>query len=364
MAKKVHAEVRRKGQHLTEQDRYDIERLLKQGWSKRRIAEAIGCCRATIYNEIKRGQYLHTEKNGKDVLRYAPDLSWRKYTDMLKEKGTEAKLKQDPELVSYLRTLLKDNKYSPAAALMKIESEGKEFNIKIKSVNTIYNSIKRGLIKGVSLMDLPDGGYHRMKMTEEERKKKKQHKRKLKGESIENRPPEIDERQEFGHWEMDTVKGKMKNRKCLLVLTERKTRYEIIEVLKSGTSDEVRKALNRVEKRYGASFYSIFQTITVDNGVEFQDGDSIQKALYRVGQRTKLYYCHPYTSCERGTNEVQNRLIRRFFPKKSNFDRTVVREKVKKVEAWINDMPRKILGGKTSQMLFNDELLKLKKPSG
>ena len=180
-----------------------------------------------------------------------------------------------------------------------------------------------------------------------------------KGETIENRPSEVDDRIEFGHWEMDTVKGQIKYRKCLLVLTERKTRYEIIEMMKSCTTDEVRKALNRIEKRYGSSFYSLFQTITVDNGVEFQDCDSMQKALYRVGNRTKIYYCHPYTSCERGSNEVKNRLIRRFFRKGANFDSILNREKVKEVEAWINDMPRKILNGISSETLFQEQYLLL-----
>lgn len=355
MAKKQHGTVRKKGQHLTEQDRYTIERLLKMGWDKKDIAAAVGCCLATVYNEIKRGRYSHTIKEGaKEELRYAPDLSWSKYTTMLKKKGTVPKLAQDPELVEYLRVLIKEKKYSPAAALMQIKAEGRKFKVEIKSVNTIYNGIRRGLIKGVNLMDLPDYGYHRMKKDGDPNKRK--HKNKPKGDTIESRPPEIDDRLDFGHWEMDTVKGQRTNRKCLLVLTERKTRYEIIELMKSGTMEEVRKALNRIEKRYGSLFFSVFKTITVDNGCEFQDCEGIQKALYRVGDRTKLFYCHPYTSCERGSNEVQNKLIRRFFPKSSNFDITLKRNKVKKTENWMNTFPRKLFGGRTAEKLFNEEL--------
>lgn len=361
MAKKIHAEVRKKGQHLTKQNRYDIERYLRKGWSVKQIAEAIGCCLATVYNEIKRGEYMHTIKDGaKEEPRYAAELSWNKYTDMLKKKGTVPKLAQDPELVEYLRVLLQEQKYSPAAALMKIEAEGKQFKVKINSVNTIYTGIARGLIKGVTLNSLPDGGHHRVKKeTDEEKKNKKKHKRTPKGDIIENRPAEVEDRLEFGHWEMDTVKGQIRNRNCLLVLTERKTRYEIIEKMKACNTDEVRKALNRIEKRYGSSFYSIFQTITVDNGVEFQDCDGMQKALYRVGNRTKIFYCHPYTSCERGSNEVQNRLIRRFFRKGANFDSILNRKKVKEVESWINEMPRKILNGLSSKKLFDEQCMLL-----
>lgn len=74
------------------------------------------------------------------------------------------------------------------------------------------------------------------------------------GKSIEVRPDIVDDRIEFGHWEMDTVKGKQTNRKCLLVLTERKTRFEYIELMKAGTALETVRALNRIEKRMGSKF--------------------------------------------------------------------------------------------------------------
>ncbi len=357
MAKKVHAAVRRKGQHLTEQDRYDIERLLKQGWSKKQIAEALGCCLATVYNEIKRGQYDHTVKgNYKEVKKYSAEYSWNKYTKELKKKGTVPKLILDPKLVDVLKELLTKEKYSPEAALHVINSSEYSYKVKITSKNTIYAAIKRGLIKGVNLVDLPDCGYHRMKKSSEEGKKNKTHKRKIKGDSIENRPAEVATRDIFGHWEMDTVKGKQKNKKCILVLTERKTRFEIMEILKSNTTAEVCKAMNRIEKRYGASFYTIFKTITVDNGAEFQDCEGMQKALNRVGNRTKIYYCHPYTSCERGSNENINRMIRRWWRKGMDFDSRLERNRLKRSEAWLNDYPRKKLGGKTSRQCFINEI--------
>ena len=119
----------------------------------------------------------------------------------------------------------------------------------------------------------------------------------------------MDDRNDFGNWEMDCVVGKQRSKKCMLVFTERKTRYEIIEVLKFHTVEEVVKALNRLEKRYGSRFYTIFQTITVDNGAEFADFEKMEKALYRKGNRTRIYYCHPYVPSERGSNENGNKLI-------------------------------------------------------
>ena len=108
----------------------------------------------------------------------------------------------------------------------------------------------------------------------------------------------------------------------------------------------------------GCSFYKLFKTITVDNGSEFLDYESIEKALYRVGKRTTVYYCHPYRSCERGSNENQNKLIRRWYPKGSDFDKILKKRDVKRVEKWINDYPRKMFDGKTANEMFDDECSK------
>ena len=114
------------------------------------------------------------------------------------------------------------------------------------------------------------------------------------------------------------------------------------------------RALNRLEKIYGSTFYKLFKSITVDNGVEFSDCEGMEKALYRVGKRTTIYYCHPYCSHERGSNEVNNKLIRRRFPKGADFDKIVNKKAVKRAEAWMNDIPRKLLGWKTANEVFRE----------
>lgn len=81
----------------------------------------------------------------------------------------------------------------------------------------------------------------------------------------------------------------------------------------------------------------------------------MEKSCRRKGKRTKLYYCHPYSAYERGSNENMNRLIRRFFPKGTNFDE-VTKEEVMAAERWVNNYPRKILGWKSATMLFDQEL--------
>ena len=92
----------------------------------------------------------------------------------------------------------------------------------------------------------------------------------------------------------------------LLVLTERLTRKEIILKMKDRTASSTVKAIDRLERRYGKSFFkALFKTIAVDNGVEFADCAGLESSIHG-GQRTNVYYCHPYSSWERGSNENQN----------------------------------------------------------
>lgn len=98
-------------------------------------------------------------------------------------------------------------------------------------------------------------------------------------------------------------------------------------------------------------FYSMFQSITVDNGCEFQDYDGMEKACRRKGKRTTVYYCHPHAPHERGSNENMNRIIRRFFPKGTNFDEVPISE-IRRAEEWMNNYPREVLGWKTAATLL------------
>lgn len=153
---------------------------------------------------------------------------------------------------------------------------------------------------------------------------------------------------------MDTVySSKNSTRCCLFVLTERKTRKEIIILMQDRTAKSTVRALNRLERRFGAAFREIFKSITVDNGVEFSDLEGMLKSIVRKGNRTQIYYCHPYSSWERGSNENLNRMIRRQFPKGTNFAK-VTAYTVRQVESWMNSFPRKVLGYKTADMAFQE----------
>lgn len=113
------------------------------------------------------------------------------------------------------------------------------------------------------------------------------------------------------------------------------------------------------ERKYGERlFRDVFKTITVDNGVEFSDAEGLEKSRRNKKKRTKVYYCHPYSSCERGSNENANRLIRRHIPKGVNFDKKSKTE-IKEIETWINNYPRKIFEYDTAENQFINEMEKL-----
>lgn len=161
---------------------------------------------------------------------------------------------------------------------------------------------------------------------------------------------QINDRSEFGHWEIDLVIGQ-NNKKddVLLTLTERKTRKEMIRKIRNKTVEEVNRCLNEIIKEIPEG---ALKSITSDNGVEFS-------RLYAIEERgIKVYYAHPYSSYERGQNENTNGIIRRFVPKGVPI-RRYSKEKIKKIEGWINTLPRRVLGYFTAEELYQEELNEL-----
>ena len=151
---------------------------------------------------------------------------------------------------------------------------------------------------------------------------------------------------------MDCVCGK--NKATLLVLSERLTRKEIIFPMKDQKANSVIRCLNVLERRYGKLFRKVFKSITVDNGSEFSNFEALERSSYG-GRRTTVYYCHPYCSSERGTNERLNREIRRLIPKGSDISKYTISD-IQKVEDWINNYPRQVLNFDTSAELFEQQL--------
>ena len=243
----------------------------------------------------------------------------------------------------------------------KIEkSEGMEAEV---TVEVTYIMIE---VDGEQLIEIDKlNGVYKVKGVDKYKKvkKNKSASRAPAGESIEQRPEEIDEREEFGHWEGDTVysgKGKRKTTRAILTLTERKTRKEIIIAIPNRKAETVVKALDALERKLGARrFRAIFKSITFDNGTEFAAAEELERSCVNKHlPRTKVYFCHPYSSWERGTNENTNGMIRRRFPKGTNFA-AVTNAQIAQAENWINNYPRKILGYKSSEIVFRECLREL-----
>ena len=310
--------------HLSFTDRLKIEAWESIGTSPRVMAKELGVHISTIYRELKRGRYerLNTDLTTED--RYSPDIAEKKYRDNLKAKGTGLKLGNDHEYAAYLEYKVSVEKYAPGAILGEIKKNGMVFQTTI-SKTTFYRYIDDGVFLTITNKDLP--------IKRNKNKQKHNHvqaSRAPKGKSIEKRPKEIESRKTFGNWEMDSVEGKKRTKKALLVLT----------------------TLDALEAEMGAKrFALIFQTITVDNGSEFSDYEGIERSATGEGKRTNVYFCHPYSSYERGSNENQNKMIRRHYPKGYDFS-NVTPADIQKLENWINNYPRKIFDFYSSSDLY------------
>ena len=171
------------------------------------------------------------------------------------------------------------------------------------------------------------------------------------GRSIEERPESVDSREEFGHWEIDEVIGRKSDKdKVLLTMVERKTRNLCVLRLADKSSRSLMEAFQRMEDELGQDFPKVFRSITADNGSE----NAILADIESV-TGTPVYFTHPYTSCEKGTIENHNGLIRRFLPKGKRID-SYDEDAILGVELWANGLPRKILGYRTPDEAFEAEM--------
>ena len=331
----------RKNKHLNAKECYIIEALLKVKFKASEIAKLLGRHVSTIYREIKRGTVEFRNSDWSMRQEYSAFYSLTIREELMSNTGrTLLYTALSPELLSYIQSRL-DDKYSPDA----ISGELKHAGIYTVCTQTIYNYMSLGILKSA--------GYKR-------RVKKVKNKSGIahnntRGRSIEERPFELTERI-YGNWEMDTVVGRQGSKSALLVLTERLSRFEIIMKLKDRTQKSVISALDKLEKEYKDKFSLIFKSITVDNGVEFLDMASLEKSVYnKVSKRTTIYYAHPYCSWERGSNENNNKLIRKFIKKKADIKNFSVAY-IKKIQDWINNYPRKLFNYKSANDIFYENL--------
>lgn len=330
----------RKNKHLSFKERVKIELLADEGKTAYAIAKLLNRPINTITNELRRGT-VDQIKQGKVVKIYYADTGQAKYEANRRNTGRRYELLQCSEFVSHVEKMMIEEGWSVDAAVGRATATGK-FD-KMLCTKTIYNYIDLGLMK-VKNTDLP------LKLKRHTKGiRVRTNKRKL-GDSIENRPSHVESREEFGHWEIDTVIGsKSKEDESLLTMVERKTRNALIRKIPSKTAEAVRKEFDQIKDEFGSRFQQVFRSLTADNGSEFAALSALKE------ENVGVYFTHPYSAFERGTNENHNGLIRRFIPKGKKIS-DYSQEAIARVEEWMNGLPRKILGYKTPEELFEAEL--------
>ena len=337
---------------FTKKTRDQLEALYNAGISVSVIAEQLGYTHQAIYHELKRGYYMHRNHDWTETRKYSADKAQMSADMNATAKGAPIKLDRDKEFADFVEDMILKG-YSPGAILLYIKEHGLKFKTNVCRV-TLYSYIEKGVFLKVTNKHLLRKGKRKNKA---ERKQSKilpniEH-------SIERRSSEINSRKTFGHWEGDSVIGTNKKGETVLTLTERLTRMEIILKSADKTASSTVRLFNRLERKLGSKvFKEVFKSITFDNGTEFSDTEGIEISPYTHKKRTTVYYCHPYCSSERGSNENQNGFIRRFIPKGtsiSNYSSSYVQY----VQNFINNYPRAIFAGESSSKRFAKELEKL-----
>lgn len=335
------------GKYLTYEERFYIEKALKDKTDPKKIALTLGKHFTTIYKEIEKGTVTFMNSDLTYRQEYCADASQRITEERGHNKGIMPKLTGDKPLLDRIAFLIKEKHYSPYATIQTLKREG--FTLTMCET-TLYKYIHDGYIPGVSDKDL----Y--IKANRKQKKKKETETRscykKPPEKSIIYRPEEIKDRVVYGHWEVDTVYSGSctKSKAALLVLTERKTLEEYYISMADRTLASVIKAFDDLEKHLGfETFQRKFKTMTADNGSEFGDGSQIESSVTNPGRtRTKVYFCHPYSSYERGQNENQNRFVRRWVKKGGDLS-VYTPEEWEQITEWVNNYPRRKYGGMSAK---------------
>ncbi|VMS20286.1 IS1239 transposase [Streptococcus pneumoniae] len=274
-----------KAKHLTIDSRRLIERWKKEGKSNREIASLLGKAPQTIHTEIKRGTVRQCLGKGRFKEVYSADYAQQSYENNRKRSVKKSSLTKE----------LKEK---------ILHYHNQKFSLDKKQASTNFKPA---------------------------------------GQSIEQRPEAINLRLENGHYEIDTVLLTRAKNYCLLVLTDRllvltnrKSRHQIIRLIPNKSAEVVNQALKLILKQHK------ILSITADNGTEFN-------RLSDVFSEEHIYYAHPYASWERGTNENHNMFIRRWLPKGT---KKMTPKEVAFIEKWINNYPKKCLNYKSPREDF------------
>lgn len=336
----------KKQHYMTWEERQQLEAMRRNKIPVAEIAKQLGFCRQTIYNELNRGRYVHTCSYW-DEERYSAEKAQAIHDYNQTAKGRPLKIGNDRALANFLEAKMlgkqadgkidKRKRYSPAAALALARRAGYP---NLVCVVTLYSYIAKGVFLHLTNRDLWEKG-----------KPKKQGYKPVRRiahpalPSISGRPEAIGKREELGHQEIDLVVGAAKTKGAVLTITDRKGRTGMSFKLPDKRAESVRAVFDRLERKLGKRrFQEMFRSITTDNGPEFLEYDKLTESIFG-GKRFEVYYCHSYSAWEKGTCENYNRLLRRFFPKGTDFSKISQRE-IQEAADFLNHYPRKILDWK------------------
>jgi len=314
---------------LTQEERYQIYALKKAGLSNIEIAKELKRDKSTVGRELQRnrGQKGYRPKQAEV---FAKEREKSRKRSCLREE-TIAYIKEKIEL-----------KWSPEQISGRMKLEG-IFSV---SHETIYKYL---------LQDKKEGGQLYLNLRHKNKRYKKRYGSSDKRgqipnkRSIEDRPSIVEDKTRVGDVEIDLVIGKH-HKQAIVTVVDRKSKFTLIQKVSSKKAIEVKEALISMMR----PFKDKIHTITADNGKEFSKHEAIAKAL-----ESDFFFCHPYSSWERGLNENTNGLIRQFFPKGSEFTH-ITQAQILEVQNNLNYRPRKTLGFKTPYEVFYDTILELK----
>jgi IS30 family transposase len=305
---------------ITSGERYTLAALHTQGFSQAAIARELGKHPSSISRELKRNSARFDGC-------YRPGIAGERTRGRRSRSRRNSRFTQaDLELV---RILLKE-KFSPEQASAYLRQHGL---LRI-SHETIYMYLWR---------DLKAGGELWKDLRGSVKKRRKRYgandsRGRLAGKKmIGDRPPEVETREELGHWEMDTVMGNHASHHCIVSLVERVSGYVIIGKLRDRTKETLTVRAIQLIRQHRR----LFKTITADNGTEFHDYEKIERAT-----GVPVYFANPYHSWERGTNENTNGLIRQYLPKRVSM-KGVTQHRCKAIALQLNIRPRKRHGFKS-----------------
>ena len=335
---------RKRGKHLSLDERGAIQVLHSQGQSLRAIAAKIGCVHTTIMYELRRGTPQRSSNRGRAPV-YKAKRGQAAYAEHRKHCRKPHKL-DDAAIEPFIQWVVghvREHHWSLDACVGYARLHQLFPREAMVCTKTLYNMLWNGKLP-LTVFEVP-----RVLGRKQHRKWNRKNKRML-GRSIEERPAVVDEHEELGHWEADTVIGQRKGKEAVVfTMVERITDHYIAIKIPGRNSASVQQAMSQLHEEYGERFARVFKTITADNGPEFETFSEAE------AWGTKVYFAHPYSSWERPRNERHNGMLRDYIPKGKSIEQYTDEDILSFADA-LNSRPRRVLGYHTPEELFDNFL--------